>query len=220
MRFETRRELDLENRFSGGFIVLDGPDGCGKSTQAQFLCDWLANQGVEVERFRDPGTTEVGEKIRQVLLSPEHDAMNTRTELLLYMAARAQLWAERIAPALAAGKCVVLDRWLSSTCAYQGCAGGFGMEKVVKIAEDSLERAWPDLTIILDVDLETAAGRLNGEPDRMEAKGRDYHRKVRHGFLKLAELHEDFAVVDAADEIETVHGNILEILQNRFLVTD
>ena len=146
----------MKNKFSGKFIVLDGPDGCGKSTQCGLLAKWLRKQGVAVVSLRDPGGTVIGEKIRQILLNPEHIKMDTRTELLLYMAARAQLWKEKIQPALKANKCVVLDRWLSSTCAYQGYAGGFGIEKVVKIATDCLERVWPDLTIILDVDLETA----------------------------------------------------------------
>ncbi len=200
---------NLKGKFSGRFIVLDGPDGCGKSTQVQLLVDWLAKQDVPTVSFRDPGDTDIGEKIRQILLNPEHDAMDTRTELLLYMAARAQLWAEKIAPALGARQCVVLDRWVSSTCAYQGYAGGFGMEKVIKIATDCLERVWPDLTIILDVDLETASERLDRHLDRMEQKGDNYHQKVRMGFLELAKQNENFLVVDASDEVETVHKKIL-----------
>ena len=161
---------DLKNRLSGRFIVLDGPDGCGKSTQVKLLANWLGQQGVTVETFRDPGTTAIGEKIRQILLNPEHIAMSTRTELLLYMAARAQLWEEKIAPALKANRCVVLDRWLSSTCAYQGYAGGFGMDKVIKLAEGSLQRPWPDLTIVLNIDPQAASLRLNTNLDRMEQK--------------------------------------------------
>jgi dTMP kinase len=202
----------LKDRLQGKFIVLDGPDGCGKSTQVELLVKWLRGQGVPNSRFRDPGDTSIGERIREILLNPEHLAMDTRTELLLYMAARAQLWAEKIAPALAANRCVVLDRWLSSTCAYQGFAGGFGIDKVIKIATDCLERVWPDLTIILDVDLETAAGRLDRQLDRMEAKGDGYHKKVRHGFLQLAKEHENMLVVDATDGIETVHKKILEVI--------
>lgn len=202
----------MKNRFQGKFIVLDGPDGCGKSTQATLLVQWLQEQGVTVGRFRDPGDTPIGEKIREILLNPEHEAMSTRTELLLYMAARAQLWAEKISPALRENRCVVLDRWLSSTCAYQGCAGGFGMDKVIKIAGDCLERVWPDLTIILDVDLKTAAQRLKRQLDRMEAKGDGYHQKVREGFLELARAQKGFVVVDAAGDIETVHASaIVEI---------
>ena len=199
----------IEDKFAGRFIVLDGPDGCGKSTHSKLLIQWLKEQGVSTAGFRDPGDTDIGEKIRQILLSPEHNAMDTRTELSLYMAARAQLWAEKIAPALDANQCVVLDRWLSSTCAYQGCAGGFGMEKVIKIATDCLERVWPDLTIILDVDLQTASGRLKSQLDRMEQKGDSYHQKVREGFLQLAKQNENFLVVDATADIETVYNKIL-----------
>ncbi|MCX5635856.1 MAG: dTMP kinase [Planctomycetota bacterium] len=206
------KDKSAGNQFTGKFIVLDGPDGCGKSTQTKLLTQWLEQQGVETETFRDPGTTAIGEKIRQILLNPEHIAMSTRTELLLYMAARAQLWQEKIAPALNKNKCVILDRWLSSTCAYQGYAGGFGIEKVINIAQDCLERCWPDLTIILDVDLAAAASRLNRQLDRMEQKGDSYHQKVREGFLQLAGKQKNFAVVDATKDIETVHRKIVELI--------
>ena len=216
MRYVVRkgfkREISLKDKLEGKFIVLDGPDGCGKSTQAKLLAQWLQGKGVETSRFRDPGDTAIGEKIRDILLNPEHLAMNTRTELLLYMAARAQLWDEKIAPALKGNKCVVLDRWLSSTCAYQGHAGGFGIGSVVGIATDCLERVWPDLTIILDVDLETAAPRLDRQLDRMEAKGDGYHKKVREGFLRLAKERKDFTVVESADDIQTVHKKILQLI--------
>jgi len=208
----------LENKLSGKFIVLDGPDGCGKSTQVKLLAQWISSQGIKVETFRDPGTTAIGEKIRHILLDPVHNAMDTRTELLLYMAARAQLWAEEIAPAINKNKCVILDRWLSSTCAYQGCAGGFGMDKVINIGQDCLERPWPDLTIILDVDLETGSKRLNAELDRMEQKPKSYHQKVRRGFVELAKDRDSFAVVDAADDIETVHKKIIEIIERKIIL--
>ncbi|UCG46381.1 MAG: dTMP kinase [Phycisphaerales bacterium] len=205
-------KTDLEYKFVGKFIVLDGPDGCGKSTQARLFAEWLDRQGIATLQLRDPGDTVIGEQIRGILLRPEHVVMDTRTELLLYMAARAQLWAEKMGPALADGKCVVLDRWLSSTCAYQGYAGEFGMDKVIRIAEDCLERVWPDLTIILDVNLETASRRLKRELDRMEQKGDGYHEKVRQGFLELARLREGFFVVDASGDIETVHKRVLDVI--------
>lgn len=210
-------EILLKDRLQGKFIVLDGPDGCGKSTQADLLVKWLQGQSVPVSRFRDPGDTAIGEKIREILLNPEHFAMDTRTELLLYMAARAQLWAEKIAPALKANHCVVLDRWLSSTCAYQGFAGGFGTEKVIRIATDCLERVWPDLTIILDVDLKTAAGRLDRQLDRMEAKGDRYHTKVRDGFLELARQRESYVVVDSNQSIDFVHKEVISIISKSSL---
>jgi dTMP kinase len=177
------------------------------------LVDWLRSRGIPTAGFRDPGGTVIGEKIREILLSPAHEAMTTPTEVLLYMAARVQLWAESIRPALQESRCVVVDRWLSSTCAYQGYAGGFGMDKVVEIARDSLERVWPDLTIILDVDLKTAAQRLNRELDRMERKGDGYHSRVREGFLRLAQGRPDFVVVDAAGSPEAVHKEVVRVVQ-------
>ncbi len=203
----------MKNKLSGKFIVIDGPDGCGKTTQTKLLVGWLKKQNVTVETFREPGGTAIGEKIRQILLNPEHIAMSTETEVMLYMAARVQLWQEKISPALKENKCVIIDRWLSSTCTYQGFAGGFTIEKVIKIAGDCLEKPWPDLTIILDVDLETAAKRLKKNLDRMEQKGDGYHQKVRQGFLELAEQQKNFAVVDASGDTQTVHKKILEIIE-------
>jgi dTMP kinase len=203
----------VKEKMSGKFIVLDGPDGCGKTTQTELLADWLKEQGVAVEAFRDPGATAIGEKVRQILLNPDHIAMSTSAEVMLYMAARVQLWQEKIAPALQQRKCVILDRWLSSTCAYQGHAGRFGIQRIIKIAEDCLGKPWPDLTIILDVDLETASARLNRDLDRMEAKGDGYHQKVRDGFLKLAQEQKNFFVIDATQDIDAVHKKIIETVE-------
>ena len=208
--------VPAKDGLGGRFIVLDGPDGCGKSSQARMLMDWVQSQGVAAVGFRDPGATVIGEKIREILLSPAHEAMTTPAEVLLYMAARVQLWAEKIKPALGEGKCVVMDRWLSSTCAYQGYAGAFGVEKVIDIAQNSLERVWPDLTIILDVDLKTAAQRLKRELDRMERKGDTYHSRVREGFLSLAQDRPDFVVVDAAADVEAVHKEVVKVVQKLF----
>lgn len=216
----STNDPEMKKKLAGRFIVLDGPDGCGKSSQARLLMDWLQGQGVPTVGFRDPGATVIGEKIREILLSPVHEAMTTPAEVLLYMAARVQLWAEKIKPALNEGRCVVLDRWLSSTCAYQGYAGAFGMEKVIEIARASLERVWPDLTIILDVDLRTAAQRLQRELDRMERKGDGYHSRVREGFLRLAEGRLDFAVMDATGTVEATHREIVTILQKRRWLAD
>lgn len=202
----------IKDGLAGKFIVLDGPDGCGKTTQVKLLGQWLQQNGVGCRLLRDPGTTVIGEKIRQVLLDVEHASMATETEVLLYMAARVQLWHEQIQPSLKEGECVVLDRWLSSTCAYQGWAGGFGIERVIRIAEDCLEQPWPDLTVILDVDLETSAARLNRDLDRMEQKGNGYHQKVRQGFLKLAEQIENTVVIDGTEKIEKVHENVVDQL--------
>jgi dTMP kinase len=203
----------MNESLKGEFLVLDGPDGCGKSTQTRMLSEWIAAQGVDVVSYRDPGTTLVGEKIRDILLDVAHEGMGDNVEVLLYMAARAQLWKEHIGPDLAAGKCVLMDRWLSSTCAYQGWAGGFGIEKVIRIAMDSLERIWPDLTVVLDLDTETAASRMQRDLDRMEQKGDAYHTKVREGFLKLPDIEPSVKVVDARGTVEQVHQDVLKLIQ-------
>ena len=197
------------------FIALDGPDGCGKSTQTTMLADHLTTQGLAVSIFRDPGSTVTGEKIRKILLDPQNHICD-RTELLLYMASRAQLWAEGIAGALEKGDCVLVDRWLSSTCAYQGFAGGIGIEKVLDIAGGCLERIWPDLTIILDIDFETGKKRLNRSLDRMEQKTDEYHKKVRQGFLALPEFSGNIIVIDASADIETVNKKIMQTIEDYF----
>jgi len=199
----------------GCFIVLDGPDGCGKSTQTVMLAKYLTNQGVRTSVFRDPGSTATGEKIRKILLDPKNH-ISDRTELLLYMASRAQLWQECIAPALKKKNCVLLDRWLSSTCAYQGFAGGLGIAKVIDIAEHSLQKIWPDLTIILDIDLRTAKKRIKRSFDRMEQKNAAYHKKVRSGFLKLAKLRDDIIVIDGSADKQTVHKKIIQTIASYF----
>lgn len=203
--------IEMRN-YAGKFIVLDGPDGCGKTTQCQLLKKFLQGRGLCVRSFRDPGTTDIGEKIRRILLDNDHESMTTTTEVLLYMAARVQLWHEKIAPALDAGDVVVLDRWLSSTCAYQGYAGGFGMDKVVEIAQDSLERPWPDLTIILDIDTETAMSRISRKLDRMEQKPRKYHKKVRQGYLTLARKRQ-LPVIDATGDIQEIFAAVRQLVQ-------
>ena len=203
----------MKNELKGKFIVLDGPDGCGKSTQTKLLDDWISSFDVEVVNFRDPGTTVIGEKIRGILLNPEHVAMTSESELLLYMAARVQLWTEKIKPALEDNKCVLLDPWLSSTCAYQGFAGGLGIDKVISVAQAVLEKPWPDITIILDVDLKTASPRLDANLDRMEQKPGEYHQKVRQGFLQLARLQKNFYVIDATKDIQTVHQMVLDTIE-------
>ncbi len=197
----------------GRFVVLDGPDGCGKSTQVRMLAEWLRGRGLRIAAYRDPGTTAVGEKIRSILLDSADLKMGAKVEALLFMAARAQLWQEHIAADLAAGTWVVMDRWISSTCAYQGFAGGFGIEKVIGLGQDCLTRVWPDLTIVLDIDTKTAAGRMDRALDRMEQKGREYHAKVREGFLALARMHpEHLRVVNAARSIDEVQAEVQGIV--------
>ncbi|MBN2063427.1 MAG: dTMP kinase [Sedimentisphaerales bacterium] len=196
----------------GKFIVIDGPDGAGKSTQAQMLVQYLHDNGLEAELVRDPGGTAIGEKIRAILLDNANVAMSVRCETLLYMASRAQLYHEKIAPALAAGMCVISDRWVSSTYAYQAIAGEDGSELVLTLAEAALERPWPDRTILLDLPSELGLARVGKERDRMESKSLEFHRAVRQAYLDLAGSREDFKVLSASGSVADIHRDILNCL--------
>ncbi len=203
-------------KLSGKFIVLDGPDGCGKSTQIQRLAEDMGREGVPFIGVRDPGDTAVGDSIRKILLGLDHESREMRCELLLFMASRAQLVAEKIKPALAAGKTVLADRYVSSSCAYQG-AGGVEIDRILDIAQFATQKTWPDLTLILDTPAQTGLERIraqrNAVPDAMERRGLDYHRKVRDLFLKLPEIYPTPVIIlHAGDTIEKVHERILETL--------
>ena len=206
-------------KLQGKFIVLDGPDGCGKSTQVRLLAEVLEQTGIETISLRDPGGTNIGEQIRQILLRNDNQAMSVRCEALLYMASRAQLYEESIKPALAAGKCVICDRWLSSTYAYQAVAGKIGVEWLEQLAAASLERIWPDMTIIIDVPSETGLQRVGPIPDRMEEKSADFHQRVRQAFGDLARTHRGFGVIDGTGTIEQVHRRVLELIENEYVDT-
>ena len=190
---------------SGRFIVFDGPDGSGKSTQFRRFASLAREAGVRVAEVREPGGTHVGERIREILLDPIHEEMTLRCEMMLYMASRAQLVEESIRPALARGELVMADRYVSSTLAYQGAAGGLPIDEIMSVAGAACARAWPDLVVVFDVDEATAAGRLNPLLDRMEQKGAAFHRKVREGYL--AQARDDpkgYAMVDARKEEDRV----------------
>lgn len=200
-------------KIKGQFIVLDGPDGAGKSTQVRLLKAHLEEKGVETLALRDPGGTVIGDKIRAILLDKAHAEMSVRCEMLLFMASRAQLYDEKIRPALAAGGCVICDRWISSTLAYQAIAGKIGAEQVLHIAAAALERTWPDLTIVIDLPAEEGLRRTGDQPDRMELKSPAYHNAVREAFLDLARHQQDgFRVVEGRGSIEEVHQRILKVL--------
>jgi dTMP kinase len=199
---------------SGRFVVFDGPDGSGKSTQFRRFVSLARESGVRVTEVREPGGTHVGERIREILLDPIHEEMTLRCEMMLYMASRAQLVEEAILPALARGELVMADRYVSSTLAYQGAAGGLPIDEIMSVARAACAQAWPDLVVVFDVDEETAAGRLNPLLDRMEQKGAAFHRKVREGYL--AQVRRDpkgYALVDARAEEDTVFMATLEAIR-------
>lgn len=196
----------------GSLIVLEGIDGSGKTTQADRLEAALLKFR-KVERLREPGGTVVGEKLRDLLADPSHAEMTPRTELLLFMAARAQLADEKIGPALRGGGVVLLDRYYHSTAAYQGGASGLGVGKVLDLVE-TLRFPKPDLVVLLDLDPAEAAKRMDGAKDRIESKGPDYQWRVRSTFLKMArDDRKRFRVIDASRPPDDVHDAILKAVK-------
>jgi len=289
----------LKDKFSGKFIVLDGPDGCGKTVQLELLSTYLKNEGIPVVQTNDPGGTKIGNQISRLLKYDAQGAMDVQTEVMLFMASRAQLAAEIIKPSLETGKTILCDRYISSTCAYQGSSGypvekiielgkvavgdawpdltiiidisveeglertgrkpyqktkvnhkdanqsytcayqgssGYPVEKIIELGKAAVGDAWPDLTIIIDISVEEGLERTGRKPyqktkvnhndanqsylfknvvvDRFDSRPLEYHRKVRKGFLKLAQYYPGIVkIVDGSQgDIETVHKKILELI--------
>jgi len=195
------------------FIAIEGSDGAGKSTQFDALVEWLRQTGQTVTVCRDPGTTATGEAVRDVLLHREDLAIDRRAEMFLFMAARAQMVAEVIRPAIERGEVVISDRFLLSNVVYQGHAGGLSLELLWEIGAAATAGLMPDLTIVLDVDRETAASRLSGEPDRMERMGDAFHERVREGFLQEAKHpRHPAALIDTRQSIEKVKADIRAVV--------
>jgi len=199
------------------FIVLDGMDGAGKSSQLPPLVDWLADRGRRVTPCRDPGATPAGDAIRAILLDRHDLRLSATAEMLLYMAARAQLVAEVIEPALARGEWVVCDRYLLSNVVYQGHAGGLDPAVIRSVGAVATGGRMPDLVLLLDIDLQTAAGRLDRPLDKLENRGEDYRRRVREGYLREAAADPgSIRVVDAAASPDEIRDRIRRIVTERF----
>jgi dTMP kinase len=199
---------------SGLFISLDGLDGTGKSTQCRLLADWLRGRGLDVVACTDPGGTALGQQLRALLLE-SRDAMDLRCEALLFMASRAQLVAEVIRPALAAGRCVVSDRFILANVVYQGHAGGLDPDELWRIGRFSSGGIEPDRTFVLDLPVAQTLSRRKAHADRLERRGLDYHERVRAGFRAEAERQpERIRVVDAAQSIEQVQACIRQDVES------
>ncbi len=170
----------------GKFITFEGPEGSGKSTQIKMLANYLKKKGFKVLCVREPGNTEIGEKIRKILLDPRNKEMSKYTEMLLYMAARAQLIKEVITPALKKRWMVLCDRFLDSTRAYQGFGMGADLNLINKLGEFICQGIESDLTILLDVDTKEGLRRAGRFKDRIERRPFSFHERVRRGYFKLA----------------------------------
>jgi dTMP kinase len=194
----------------GLFLSLDGVDGAGKSTQCRLLADWLCAQGRQVVVCHDPGGTDVGQQVRNLLLH-YRGAMSMTTEALLFMASRAQLVAEVIRPALENAKVVICDRFLLANVVYQGHAGGLDPGQLWNLGLFCTGGLEPDLTVVLDLPPEVAFERRTASTDRMEARGAEYFAKVRAGYLAEAQRRPDrVRVINAALSPEQVQKMLRE----------
>ncbi len=190
------------------FVVFEGLDRSGKTTQAKMLADYLKGQGQEVVLLREPGGTPAGEKIRRILKDHKH-ALTPLAQAMLFMATRAELVAKKIQPALDEGKFVVLDRYYFSTCAYQGSGSLLGLYNMLKFNDAFII---PDIVFLLDIDPKVAFKR-RGKRDRFERYPIEYHRRVRDGFLRLAKMFKDcFVLLDATKAPEYIHKKVIEHL--------
>jgi dTMP kinase len=201
----------------GVFIALEGPEGAGKSTQVRLLADWLRARGLDPLVTREPGGTPVAEAVRQVLLGGE--VVEPRPELLLMLAARASLVAGVIRPALEVGRVVVTDRFHLSTLAYQGYGRGLPLGEVEVLNRFATEGLEPDLTVLLDVDPALGEARRSDAgrgPDRIEAAGAAFHRRVAEAYRLLAGEVERVERVDGSASVEVVHGAVVSLLARFF----
>lgn len=190
------------------FVSLDGLDGTGKSTQCRLLAQWLRERGHRVTECADPGGTAVGNVLRDLLLGHRQE-MALPTEMLLFMASRAQLVAEIIEPALKSGTSVVCDRFLLANVVYQGHAGGLDPDELWQIGKVATGGLLPDLTLVLDLAPDLACARRGRPADRLESRGLDYHARVREGYLAEARRHPESMRVIAADRpVSQVHRDL------------
>lgn len=198
---------------NGCFITFEGADGCGKTTQVNLIKEYFDKKNIPNIVTREPGGSELGLELRKILLHYEKPVSDT-AEALLYLADRAQHIEYKIKPALLEGKIVLCDRHTDSTLAYQGYARGGSLETLKKLNAIATGGLSPDLTIVFDVDTQTAQSRLSGEKDRLEAEGLEFHRKLRKGYLDIASKEpERVKTVDANQSIERVFLDTIKIIE-------
>lgn len=201
----------------GLLISFEGGEGGGKTLQSKLLSDEFKRRGRDVLITREPGGTVISEQIREVVLSAKNVGMSFTTEVLLFQAARAQIYRELILPSMKAGKIVLCDRTRDSSVVYQGIVRGFGEELIMQLNDISTEKTYPDATILLDVEVEKGLKRRieSGKMDRLDMEQKDFHEKVRQGYLDLAKRndHNRWVVVDASHTVEEVHENIVAELE-------
>jgi dTMP kinase len=200
---------------TGRFISFEGVEGCGKTTQIKCLQAHLQSSGHQVLVTREPGGTPISESLRDILLDPDNTAMGSETELLLYLAARAQHVHEKIRPAMEDGAVVLCDRFADSTTAYQGAGRGISPATLRPLHEIATAGLWPDLTVVFDLPAKEGLSRARnrGRSDRIEQESLDFHERVRAGFLSLAEKEPSrIKIVDASQSIEAAADAVRKIV--------
>ena len=203
---------------TGKFITFEGCEGSGKSTQVSLFKEYLESNNIDYIFTREPGGTDISEKIRAIILDVENKAMTDETEALLYAAARAQLIKEKIIPSLESGKLVLCDRYVDPSFAYQSYARGLGLDYVKKVNSYALENCMPDYTVFLNISPTQAFLRKGGvdKDDRLELSGADFHERVYDGYLKLAkEYPERFILIDCSGSKSETHQKIIDELKAR-----
>ena len=199
---------------TGFFIVFEGPDGCGKTTVADIICDKLNELGYEVVHTREPGGIEIAEKIRSIILDPKNTTMDARTEALLYAASRRQHLVEKVIPAINEGKIVVCERFVYSSLAYQGEGRNIGFDPILKINDFAINGTYPDLTIYLDINEELGLKRIESRnfKDRLDSESLSFHHKVNEGYKKVLERFNDTKIVDASKPLDDVVDVVLKLI--------
>lgn len=199
----------------GIFIVLEGPDGSGKSTMAKKIGDYYRGEGREIEFTREPGGTNISEKVRELILDNNNTEMDYRTEALLYAAARAQLVSEKIKPWLNEGKIVISERYVYSSLVYQGIGRGLGIEEVMKINEFAIAGLKPDMVLMLDVNPEKGLKRkLVGGGDRLENEHVSFHKEVYEGYKSIIQFFPEIKLINAERNINAIFNEIKKIINS------
>jgi len=209
----------------GIFVTMEGPEGAGKTTIIQLLAEKLEAEGYKILQTREPGGIEIAEQIRNIILDKDNVKMDSRTEALLYAAARRQHLVEKVLPALNEGYIIICDRFIDSSLAYQGYARGLGMNQVLTINEFAIEGLMPNLTIYFDIKPEIGLERINRhknrEVNRLDLENLEFHKRVREGYLKLADQFRDrIYKVDASRTVEEVLKEVERKLREVISGTD
>jgi dTMP kinase len=201
------------------FITFEGIDGCGKSTQAKLLLEFLNKSGVETILVREPGGTNISESIREILLHSSAGQMGDRTESLLMTASRAQLTQDVIIPNMDQGKFVIADRYSDSTLAYQGGGRNLDIEWLIELNNYATFTLLPDITFFVDIRSDEALRRLDSNKDRIEGEGIEFQARVRKTYHELAERFNDrYVILDGYSEIDDIHQNVLnEMIRRKFI---